>query len=247
MSKMIPKLPDEFLDFIKTETTCDVTLFGDSGNRYRVVKLYDEQFHDYYSTHSAGKMSLPTNCRPLATLKNSRRILCMYHDHSLALVSAGNYPDADKIRINVSEFLKLLKGEDSTLFLPGNKQRHIVAVAEYMYRNAEKYGLIPEEMYVLGLLHDVGYLYGNVAHSMRGGHLLHSQDYKYWQEIYHHGKFQDEYESAALSLLNEADLMVDSNGRVVGFDVRLKDIKERYGEDSNNYIYSKKLVEKIRN
>lgn len=28
-------------------------------------------------------------------------------------------------------------------------------VAEYMYRNASKYGLNPEEMYILGLVHDI--------------------------------------------------------------------------------------------
>ena len=40
-----------------------------------------------------------------------------------------------------------------------NKKMHMFGVAEFMYTEAPKYGLNPEEMYVLGLLHDVGYIF----------------------------------------------------------------------------------------
>lgn len=244
--KHIPDLPEDFKNTIVGRTDCDITLFGDSGKRYHVVKLYDEEFHKCFDAKQSCKMKIPDGMRPLATLQNSKRILCMDRKNRLYMVSPGTYPDDDTVRNNVSEFVKMLQGKKQTLFLPGNKQKHIVAVAEYMYRNAKKFGLDPEEMYTLGLLHDIGYLYGHVGHAARGGELMEKQGYKYFKEVMYHGKDQDEYESDALWLLNAADLMIDSNGNLVGTKQRLKDIKERYGEHSNNYIFSQKLVAKMK-
>ena len=242
-SKNIPDLPEELKNIIRDNTDCDITLFGDSGKRYRVVKLYDAEYHQKYDVRKSG---LPWHLKPLATLQHSNRILCMDTKERLYMVAPGSHPDYDNIRNNISEFIKMLQGEKQTLFLPGNKQKHIVAVAEYMYRNAAKYGLDSDEMYTLGLLHDIGYLYGNVGHAFRGGELMEKQGYKYWQEVKYHGKDQNEYESDALWLLNAADLMVDANGNLVGTKQRMKDIKERYGEHSKNYEFSQKLVKKMK-
>lgn len=41
---------------------------------------------------------------------------------------------------------------------------HMWGVAEYMYQNASKYELKPDKMYVLGLLHDIGYIKGKQDH-----------------------------------------------------------------------------------
>lgn len=46
------------------------------------------------------------------------------------------------------------------------------SVAEYMYRNAKKYDLNPEEMYILGLIHDIGYLKDRLDHEVHGARLL---------------------------------------------------------------------------
>lgn len=242
----LPLLPESLANILKESTNCNITLFGDSGKRYHVVKLYNVSFHKNYDAKKAKNMGLKDYLRPLATLKNSKRILCMDRKEKLYMVFPGIHFDLDTIRNNVTEFTKMVQGEKQTLFLPENKQKHIVAVAEYMYRNSHKYGLVPEEMYVLGLLHDIGYLNGNVGHAAYGGALMEGQNYKYHKEIQYHGKDQDEYESEALWLLNEADLMIDSNGCLVGTKKRLEDIKLRYGEDSKNYIYSKNLVVKMK-
>ena len=38
-----------------------------------------------------------------------------------------------------------------------NKKKHMFGVVQFMYEQAPKYNLNPEEMYTLGLLHDIGY------------------------------------------------------------------------------------------
>ena len=53
-----------------------------------------------------------------------------------------------------------------------NRIKHMHGVAEYMYNNAEKYGLNKEQMYVLGLLHDIGYVKEKAGHEQYGGDLL---------------------------------------------------------------------------
>lgn len=52
------------------------------------------------------------------------------------------------------------------------KMAHCVGVAEYMRDNADKYSLNKDEMYVLGLLHDIGYLNGRKNHEENGYELL---------------------------------------------------------------------------
>ena len=46
-------------------------------------------------------------------------------------------------------------------------------------------------------------------------------------------------------MLNKADMMIDSKGNDVGFDNRLGDIKNRYGESSSVYIKAKELVKEL--
>ena len=43
-----------------------------------------------------------------------------------------------------------------------------------------------------------------------------------------------------------ADMQIDKYGNDVGFDKRLKDIKNRYGEDSKPYIYSKQIISSLK-
>ena len=40
-----------------------------------------------------------------------------------------------------------------------NKKKHMFGVAQFMYEQVPKYNLNPEEMYILGLFHDIGYIY----------------------------------------------------------------------------------------
>ena len=116
---------------------------------------------------------------------------------------------------------------------------HSKSVAELMYSFIDNPREdVKESLYTLGLLHDIGYMYGEpIGHSIRGGLLLKSMDFKYWQEVYYHGQIEtDGFESTFLDILNWADLNVDSSGEVVGYSRRIYDILVRYGADSINYI-----------
>ena len=48
----------------------------------------------------------------------------------------------------------------------------MIAVAEYMRENAYKYSLDKDLMYVLGLLHDIGYLKGRIGHEKYGYEMM---------------------------------------------------------------------------
>lgn len=69
----------------------------------------------------------------------------------------------------------------------------------------------------------------------------------YWKEIYFHGEIDIAYESIYLDILNQADMQIDKYGNDVGYEKRLEDIKNRYGETSEIYKKCVKLVEKIKN
>ena len=80
------------------------------------------------------------------------------------------------------------------------------------------------------------YIFGTIKES----------NYKYWKEIYYHGEADCEYNSKYLFLLNKADMMIDNKGNDVGYDLRLKNIKERYGIESIQYIKAEKLIQKLK-
>ena len=96
---------------------------------------------------------------------------------------------------------------------------------------------LSQEMFLLGLLHDIGYEhYSNKDHAKSGGKLLESSDYKYWKEVYYHGDVTKDYDSFPLTLLNFADLTVNSKGEEVTIDNRLEEICNKYGESSVEYL-----------
>lgn len=131
---------------------------------------------------------------------------------------------------------------------------HMHGVAEYMYRNAEKYNLDKKEMYVLGLLHEIGYVYGKAEHEVYGARLLEKLGFKDSWLISWHGtppvdfmKLKDISDVPnALILLWEADLSVNAKGEEVGFNKRLEDIGERLGFDSVAYRIASETVEWLR-
>ena len=126
--------------------------------------------------------------------------------------------------------------------LEENRIKHMHGVAEYMYRNAKKYDLNSEEMYILGLVHDIGYLKDRLDHEVHGARLLEKEGYKYSSIISWHGTTPLDYMRLRdcsvedipkeLILLWEADVSVDSMGNEVGFKGRLTDVGLRYGFDS---------------
>lgn len=130
--------------------------------------------------------------------------------------------------------------------------KHMHGVAEYMYKNASKYNLNPEEMYILGLLHDIGYLDGKPDHEVNGARLLEKEGYKHSSIVSWHGTTPLDYMRLRdcsiedipkeLILLWEADLSVNSLGYEVSFNERLKDIGLRYGFDSIQYRLAKEKI-----
>ncbi|MBQ7431261.1 HD domain-containing protein [Butyrivibrio sp.] len=75
--------------------------------------------------------------------------------------------------------------------------KHMHAVAEYMYANAAKYGLadIKEQLYVTGLLHDVGACRSKEKHAEHGYDILRimSLSEKYLRTIHYHSMSPTEY------------------------------------------------------
>ena len=116
--------------------------------------------------------------------------------------------------------------------------KHSLAVAKRMKElsenDSEKYPVIPEDAFILGLLHDVGYEFvdNQMEHAQKGGIVLKQQGYKYWKEVYYHGYSQNEYISPMLELLNYADITTGPTGEYTTIEQRIIGVKERYGEDS---------------
>ena len=112
--------------------------------------------------------------------------------------------------------------------------KHSLAVAQKMKELSDLYSLDGNEMFLLGLLHDIGYEFSSCQeeHPEKGGILLKAQGYKYWKEVFYHGKAQNEYDSIELRLLNYVDFITNSDGIFVSFKERLLDIEDRYGIDS---------------
>lgn len=102
-----------------------------------------------------------------------------------------------------------------------------------------------KKMFHLGLVHDIGYQFtdNNKQHAHVGGEFLKEEGYEYWREVYDHGDPNlMERPSDECFLLNIADMRTDSKGNRVTFDERLKDIGERYGTKSDEYILARKLI-----
>lgn len=134
--------------------------------------------------------------------------------------------------------------------MDNDRVKHSISVARRMVEIGKSYNLSNEELeelFVLGLNHDIGYEFCDGRdHNVVGGNILKRSNYKYWREVYYHGVVQDEYSSLYLKILNTADMQVDKYGNVVGFEERLKDIKSRYGEDSVVYKRCVLLIEFIK-
>ena len=131
-----------------------------------------------------------------------------------------------------------------------DRLNHSLAVANKMVEIGKSMGLSEvqlKELFILGYNHDIGYQFGNNEnHNIIGGEILKQSNYKYWREVYYHGMSNAKYKSNYLDILNYADMSIDKSGHDVGFDKRLSDIKNRYGEDSVQYQNCVKIVNELR-
>lgn len=129
--------------------------------------------------------------------------------------------------------------------LSDDKVSHSKTVAEFMLKNAERYGVDPAKAYIVGLLHDIGYIAGRRGHEEKGAEMLMCElgvDEDVVNAIRFHGTKPKEMEKMIkgtrteadtmklITLLYEADMSVDAKGRNVGTKERLRDIRARYGD-----------------
>lgn len=132
-----------------------------------------------------------------------------------------------------------------------DRAKHSLTVAKQMYemaleRSDEEF--YAKKMFHLGLIHDIGYQFteNNKEHAHVGGEFLKEEGYEYWKEVYDHGNPNISYKpSDEWILLNVADMQTDSKGNKVSFDIRLKDIEERYGDDSQEYIMARTMISRL--
>ena len=119
-----------------------------------------------------------------------------------------------------------------------DRMKHILAVARLMKEKATEAGLDPEEMFLLGMMHDIGYEFGgSEEHHLVGAGILEKQGYKYYLEVLFHGKPTEEYQSPALDLLNYADMHINKKGGYVTFEDRLDmDMQYHYRKSFKNDI-----------
>ena len=132
-----------------------------------------------------------------------------------------------------------------------DRLKHSLSVARKMVEIAKSKNLNEEDIencFVIGYNHDIGYEFAEnkFNHNIIGGEILKNSNFKYWKEIYYHGEIDIEYKSLYLDILNQADMQIDKYGNDVGYDKRLEDIKNRYGEDSEVYSKCYKLIDKLR-
>ena len=128
-----------------------------------------------------------------------------------------------------------------------DRMRHMHGVAEFMFEHADDYGLQPERMYILGLLHDVGYMINNEQHELCGSSYLDLLGYVDSDFIRSHGLTPKEYMNfhrcmedeipKEMILLWEADLSIDIGGKQVDMLERLNGIKKRRGDKVYNKAF----------
>ena len=117
------------------------------------------------------------------------------------------------------------------------RMKHSLEVARKMKILVEleptKYHINPEDAFLLGILHDIGYEFCNTQdeHAKIGG-----------KEVYYHGIIQYEYNSSLLQLLNFVDMTTGPNGEDMTMEERINDIIKRYGKESKQAKEARELV-----
>lgn len=127
--------------------------------------------------------------------------------------------------------------------LSEKKVKHCGAVAKFLFENTRLTDR-RDEMYVLGLLHDVGYLKTTRGHNKAGAEILKNLGYKDWIPVAEHGD-PNTNQNTMTDELNWADMQIDHEGNLVGYEERLLSISKRYGENSAQYIDASRIVKRL--
>lgn len=145
---------------------------------------------------------------------------------------------------------------EQNLRISNERIKHMHGVAEFMYEHydeVECFFLSRDEIYLLGLVHDIGYLHGPEGHDVEGAILLAGLCKDEQPTLVHcinwHGetplRYMETYQCKVenipgeLILLWAADMAVQSSGpaagKVVGYDERLRVVQNKWGKRSQFY------------
>lgn len=150
----------------------------------------------------------------------------------------------------LKELKGILMGSDTAYDhnISEHKMAHVRAVAEMMYDEALARGWgedKAEDMYLLGFIHDIGYMLGPDHHAKSGSAILKRSMYAYAWEVRMHGTYVGT-PSPELELLWLCDLSIDSCGNRCSTDERLEHVGERFGKESPQYHNVSRIVQHLR-
>lgn len=136
--------------------------------------------------------------------------------------------------------------------ISSDRMAHQLSVARTLVEQARLRGTYSEQelqdLFVLGYLHDIGYEFATDPddHAAVGGEVLKRLEFVYWAEVANHGNPESSYSSAELDLLNSADMHTSPTGERVSYAERLRDIADRYGEDSPRYQNARMIIDDLK-
>ena len=100
------------------------------------------------------------------------------------------------------------------------------------------------QLYILGLLHDVGYAFDPADHAHAGGRVLADLGFT-TDAVYDHGDPNVGFMDDDLLIVNAADMTTSPTGAPMRMEDRLHDIGERYGADSPHLACARAVADRI--
>lgn len=107
-----------------------------------------------------------------------------------------------------------------------NKALHSLEVANFMRNRAPLLGVDPDEAWLLGWCHDIGYVYGGLKHNESGSAMANLFSDKLSKYVRLHDS-KEPIEDHLQFLLILADWVIDETGKYVGVHERLQSILRR--------------------
>ncbi|MBF1673546.1 MAG: phosphohydrolase [Rothia mucilaginosa] len=101
------------------------------------------------------------------------------------------------------------------------------------------------ELYIFGLLHDVGYAFDPADHAHAGGRVLADLGFT-TDAVYDHGDPTVGVMDDELLIVNAADMTTSPTGAPMRMEDRLRDIGERYGADSPHLACARAVADRIK-
>ena len=133
--------------------------------------------------------------------------------------------------------------------LTSDRLAHMNATANRAYKIAKtifgKSENKARQLYVLGLLHGVGYAFDPDDHAHAGGSVLISLGVEI-DAVYDHGDPTVGFMDDELLIVNAADMTTSPTGAPMRMEDRLRDIGDRYGADSPQLACARAVADRIK-